>query len=127
MNSIDNILVLLKQDYPTLKFKRGKDFHWSSKTNTVYYSSHQSVADHGVWALLHEVAHAQLGHKTYYNDYDLLKIENETWIRTIKIASNYNITIDKDHIQDCLDTYRDWLHNRAKCPKCKVVSLQQDD
>jgi hypothetical protein len=127
MNSVSNLLLVIKRDFSHLKFLAGEDFHWSPKDNTIYYSTHQKNAKHGVWALLHEVAHAQLGHQDFNNDFDLIKIESKTWQEAVKIGKKYKVKIDKDHIQDCLDTYRDWLHNRARCPKCEVISLQRDD
>lgn len=127
MNSINNLLPLIKKDFPDLIFVVGEDFHWSPKDSKVYYSTHQKVAEHGVWALLHEVAHAQLGHQSFNNDFDLLRIESKTWQQAVKLGKKYGVVINKDHIQDCLDTYRDWVHNRSKCPNCKVVSMQRDD
>jgi predicted RNA-binding Zn-ribbon protein involved in translation (DUF1610 family) len=32
--------------------------------------------------------------------------------------------LNPDHIQDCLDTYRDWLHRRSRCPTCGMHVLQ---
>jgi len=127
MNSVSNLLPTVKKDFPDLKFVAGEDFHWSPKDHIIYYASHQKVANHGVWALLHEIAHAQLDHQSYSNDFDLIKIENKAWQQAAKLANKYGITINKEHIQDCLDTYRDWLHSRAKCPNCHVVSVQRDD
>lgn len=36
------------------------------------------------------------------------------------------LTISEDHIQDCLDSYRDWLHKRSLCPDCNLSSIQID-
>lgn len=127
MNSINNLLPAIKKDYPNIKFAVGEDFHWSPKDNTIYYSSHQQSAEHGTWALLHEVAHAQLGHQTYLNDFDLIKLESKTWQLAYKLGKKYSVNIDKEYIQDCIDTYRDWLHSRATCPNCNIVSMQRDD
>ena len=74
MNNVSNILPIIKKDFPDIKFVQGNDFHWSPKDNTVYYSTHQKIAKQGIWALLHEVAHAQLGHVSYDNDFDLSSI-----------------------------------------------------
>jgi hypothetical protein len=127
MNSIDNLLPQLKIDFPDLKFVPGEDFHWSPRDNTITYTTHHSIAEHGVWALLHELAHATLGHVQYDNDFDLLKLESATWQKARNLGKKYHIVISSSHIQDCLDTYRDWLHNRSQCPKCGVVSIQRPD
>lgn len=127
MNSIDNILPLLRRDFPELCFVSGENFHWSPKDNKITYTSHQDIAEHGVWALIHELAHATLGHVEYDNDFDLLKLESLAWKRAKELAKRYDIIISQEHIQTCLDTYRDWLHNRARCPNCDVVSFQRVD
>jgi hypothetical protein len=127
MNSVANLLPILEKDYPDIKFIPGKTFAWSPRKGVIMYTSHQANSDHGVWALLHEVAHATLKHKDCNNDFDLLKLERTTWEQACEIGKKYGISIDNEHIQDCLDTYRDWLHDRASCPNCKVVSLQRQD
>jgi hypothetical protein len=127
MNSIDNILPALKRDFPHIDFQPGESFSWSPTENKIFYTTHQTIAEHGVWALLHELAHATLKHQNYGNDFELLKLESKTWQRAKTLGKKYGINIDGEHIQDCLDTYRDWLHNRSKCPRCKVVSLQLSD
>jgi hypothetical protein len=119
---ITSLLPIIKADYPNISFIQGDNFAWSPHEKSVTYNDSE---EHAAWALLHEVAHADLGHKHYQSDVALLKLEVNAWVRAREIAKNYDITIDEDHIQDCLDTYRDWLHKRASCPECNVVSLQQ--
>ncbi len=127
MNSISNILPKVRLDFPHLRFEPGDTFRWTPKQNLITYTSHQDNAEHGVWALLHEIAHAELGHVSYKGDFDLLQLEVTAWHHAHKLAKKYGISIDKEHVQDCLDTYRDWLHTRASCPVCNVVSLQRSD
>ncbi len=78
------------------------------------------------WSILHELAHAKLNHNNYYSDFELVKLELDAWQEAKEIAKNYGIKIDSEHIEDCLDTYRDWLHQRATCPTCQTVSTQRD-
>lgn len=127
MNSITNILPALKKDFPAIIFANGESFLWSPREQKVTYTTHQDIAEHGVWALLHEVSHAALDHKHYNNDFELLKLESAAWQHAKRLGKNYGVSIDSEHIQDCLDTYRDWLHKRSKCPNCNVVSLQRTD
>lgn len=127
MNSIEKLLPVLKKDFPVVAFSAGDSFVWSPTKQLITYTTSQPNNDHGVWALIHEVAHYQLGHNSYGTDFNLLQLETSAWSQAEKTAKNYNITIDPDHIQDCLDTYRDWLHKRAKCPTCSVVSMQRKD
>lgn len=117
------LINLLKQDFPELKFSRGPVFSWSPRRQTVVYKTTiNSVL--GAWSLLHEVAHGVLGHRTYESDLELVILEAAAWQKAKAIAKNYAILIDEDHIQDCVDTYRDWLHKRSRCPVCANHSLQ---
>lgn len=127
MNSVSNLLPILRKDFPDIIFEAGETFFWSPRENKITYTTHQSVAEHGVWALLHEVAHAKLGHSNYKNDFELLKLESHTWQKARSLGKKYGVSIDSEHIQDCLDTYRDWLHNRARCSNCGVVTMQRPD
>jgi hypothetical protein len=106
-------------DYPQFKFAPGAQEHWSPKANTITYSESEPMAELR-YGLLHELAHALLGHTSYNSDFELLKLESEAWELAVKIGKNYKIKLDPDHIQDCLDTYRDWLHRRSKCPALLV-------
>lgn len=119
-----NLIGWLKKHYPDLKIVKGDVFYWSPKEQIIYYSELTSDVDH--WSLLHEVGHAALDHKSFKSDFDLLLIEVAAWHKAKQIAAKLEIEIDEDHIQDCLDTYRDWLYQRSTCPICTNTSLQLD-
>jgi NADH pyrophosphatase NudC (nudix superfamily) len=120
------LLELLKTAYPEVKFTPGERFVWSPETEEVIYKS-GATNEQDKWALLHETGHALLHHKTYHTDIELLKMEIEAWEKARELGQVFAITIDENHIQDCLDTYRDWLHARAICPTCTTRCLQQDN
>jgi predicted RNA-binding Zn-ribbon protein involved in translation (DUF1610 family) len=111
------------KDHPQFKFEPGSQEHWSPKTNTITYSQTEPL-DELRYGLLHELAHALLGHNSYNSDFELLKLESQAWELAAKIAKKYQVKLDADHIQDCLDTYREWLHRRSKCPTCGMHVLQ---
>ena len=111
---------------PDASFAPGKTFYWSPKTRQVFYDEQALETEAGQWALLHEIAHAQLDHTTYNTDAGLLALEVAAWQKAEKTAQTFNIVINPDHIQDCLDTYRDWLYARSTCPTCRLNSLQTD-
>lgn len=115
----------LAADYPQFKFKAGSQEHWSPRTKTITYESTGSAGNLEC-GLLHELAHALLGHNNYKSDFELLKLEAQAWQTAAEIGRQYGIKIDDDHIQNCLDTYRDWLHRRSKCPACGMHVLQQN-
>ena len=112
--------------YPALRFKAGKQFCWSPETSEIFYKpgAHGETAR---WSLLHETGHALCGHTTYSADYELLQLELQAWEKARDIAADLGIVIDEDHIEDCLDTYRDWLYKRSICPTCNTKCLQQDN
>jgi hypothetical protein len=126
MQKVLNTLNTLKETFPSIHFTEGELFSWSPKDTTVIYTLSYTNEDHAVYALIHEVAHGALQHEHYKNDIDLLRHEVEAWDKAQDIANDISITINSDHIQDCLDTYRDWIHKRATCPHCSVVGLQED-
>ena len=123
---MDELLTSLRTTYPDLSFTLGDSFFWSPKDNVISYRVESMRPDFGNWSQLHEVGHAELGHRSYGSDFELVKLEVEAWQRAKLIARKHGITIDPEHIQDCLDTYRDWLHRRSTCPACGTVSLQKD-
>lgn len=118
------LLTKLPSDFPGLAFVAGHDFRWSPQTQTIIYSQATEDETMAAWSLLHEVAHALLGHTNYRSDFELLQLEAVAWYKAAELAQNYGYKIDSDHIQDCLDTYRDWLHQRSTCPRCGTTSLQ---
>lgn len=120
---MERLLQLLKHDYPHLTFEIGASPCWSPVDGKVFYRSSASKKE--VWALLHEVSHAHLRHTSYTSDVDLLQKEAAAWSSAQRIAPHYGITIDDDHVQDCLDTYRDWLYKRSTCPSCQAKGIQQ--
>lgn len=122
-----NLLKTLSLAYPGIVFKPGTNFAWSPKLQTITYVIDKANEPTHAYALLHEVAHAKLAHNTFTDDFNLLQLEVAAWEQAKQIGLSVDIPIDEDHVQDCLDTYRDWLHARAQCPTCGVVSLQAKD
>ena len=120
-----DFIASLAKDYPEFSFKAGKQDHWSPKTNTITYGKGEQL-EQLKFGVLHELAHAILGHKNYHSDFELLKLESQAWKLAAKIGQKYAVKIDDNHIQNCLDTYRDWLHQRSRCPACKTHVLQSD-
>ena len=120
---------LLKElgvDFPKLVFTAGGSNHWSPETSQVFYDKKQPEPLRA-WSLLHELAHAFLTHTSYTSDFELLKLEVKAWEEAKTLGQKYGVVIDEEHIQDCLDTYRDWLHKRSTCPTCSLRSAQKDE
>lgn len=120
------VLERLQADFPKLSFTAGKQFCWSPETQEIFYKA-DGWDSKDTWSLLHETGHALLGHRNYQADFELLQMEVAAWGRARQLATKLAINIDEDHIQDCLDTYRDWLYQRSLCPNCNAQSMQEAD
>jgi hypothetical protein len=120
MPSTLSLIAKLQYDFPDIRFTAGDMFRWSPKERTVYYGNTDDTA-----SLIHEVAHALLGHHDYERDIDLLKMERDAWeYATSTLGERYGLVIDEDVVQDSVDTYRNWLHARSACPGCRAAGLQ---
>lgn len=125
---MEAIITQLQVQFPGLNFKPGNRFAWSPANKEVMYKQSADTSDQMVvWSLLHEVGHALLEHQNYQSDFELLSLEVEAWEKAHLLARKHGYKIDPEHIQDCLDTYRDWLYQRSTCPACTNCSLQVDD
>jgi hypothetical protein len=122
---MQQLITQLRIKFPDLKFRIGKQFSWSPETGEIIYKD--TYNKQATWSLLHETGHALLGHKSYKADFELVRLEIDAWQKARAVAQELDITIDENHIEDCLDTYRDWLYKRSICPTCSTKSLQQDD
>lgn len=123
---MDELIDKLRTRFPKLKFTPGRQFYWSPETREIYFDS-QATGHQERWSLLHETGHAILDHRSYKADFELLQLELAAWQQARRLGREVGIEIDEDHIQDCLDTYRDWLYKRSICPECGTKCLQQDD
>ncbi len=120
------IINKLSSLYPDLQFSAGKQFCWSPETSEIFYIEGLND-DHAMWSILHETGHALLEHAGYQADVELLRLEVDAWKKAHELADSLGLEIDENHVQDCLDTYRDWLYKRSICPSCHTKCLQQDD
>lgn len=120
---MESFVTKLRQDYPAFQFVKGHQAAWSAGTGQIAYESNESAPS--LWSLLHELGHALLGHDNYKSDADLLHKEVAAWEKAKELAKHYKIAIVDDHIQRCLDTYREWLYKRSSCPTCGSHGIQR--
>lgn len=122
MPLIASFLVKLRVAHPEYSFVSGDHFRWSPDSQEIIYdASAQDSEAH----ILHELAHALLGHSDYDKDIQLIAIERDAWqYAKAVLCSDYDVTITDNVIEDSLDTYRDWLHARSTCPSCRATGLQ---
>ena len=121
---LDNaFLDRIKRDYPNFRFVEGRKFAFRPPRTIVM------GPDETNWRmlLLHEVGHAICGHKTFNMDVKRIKMEVEAWEKAREIAKDYEASLNEDFIEEELDTYRDWLHQKSRCPICGLTRFQTPD
>lgn len=118
----------LKQEYARFHWRVGKKFAFRPPRTIIYeeLSTEKSVPLHKeyVLRLLHELGHALCEHKSFMNDLERLKMEREAWERARELCKQYEIQYDEEFVEEQLDTYRDWLHQRSLCPRCGLTRYQ---
>lgn len=121
MASISSLLAALKHQYPDFVFAPGETFGWLPETHTItYVDGAMGAAD-----LLHELAHALLGHQDFSRDINLLEMERDAWhLARTDLAPRHGAVISSEAVDEALDTYRDWLHARSLCPTCGATGIQ---
>lgn len=121
------LLSKLQKHLPGITFAEAKTFYWSPKTKTIFMNNGALETGEGQWTLVHEAAHAKLQHKAYKTDVGLLMLEVEAWQAAEQMSPQLDLQIHKEHIQGCLNTYRDWLYARSTCPTCELNSLMVEE
>ena len=114
----------LRADFPQFAFKAHAVFHWSPSSRTIYFNKDEVTTTGGILQLLHELSHALLNHVTFGSGIELLKMETAAWDKARELAAHYDFTVNEQRIEHCLDSYRDWLHLRSTCPRCKAVATE---
>ncbi|MBR3180108.1 hypothetical protein IKF57_01060 [Candidatus Saccharibacteria bacterium] len=110
----------LQSDYPDFVFNHGKKFAWRAPRTIII----GPPEPHSELLLLHELAHALLKHQNYHLDIDRLKMESAAWAKAKTLCQKYHIPWDEDVAEQELDTYRDWLHQKSRCPVCGLTRFQ---
>lgn len=111
--------------FPEVNFQPGEQLAWQPEYSIVTYPDTDKVDVSIYYGLIHEVAHSKLDHKTFEHDIELLKMERDAWDLAKKLAAdNFGAPLKTEYAEECLDSYRDWLYLRSKCPKCQLVGFQ---
>jgi hypothetical protein len=122
-NTLNELLSYFGTKYPNITLKPAEHSRWDAQTQTIFYDP-----DHGphpIWSLLHEIGHMRSGHASYKSDIDLVLMESEAWKLARSEGEETGHIIDEAYIEDCIDSYRDWLHRRSTCPKCAQTGIEK--
>ena len=109
----------LQADFGQFSFVADEECRWSPEENTIFYTDGEEID------LFHELGHALCQHKSFVQDIELLHIERDAWEKAREIAAKYGVKITDEQIENALDGYRDWLHQRSSCPNCDQTGLQR--
>ena len=107
-----------------IDFSADNNFSWSAKKQQIKYIKELMDSPRGKISILHELGHAIAGHNSYNYDIELLSMEVSAWQIAKELSENYDVIISTDYIENCLDSYRDWMHLRSTCVRCSAVSIQ---
>ena len=118
-------LARLKTDFPDLRFASGKRFLFRPPRTVVVDENSSAASDKLL--LLHEVGHAISRHWSFKTEVERLKIEVEAWEKARELAPSYGVLVDEDLIESELDSYRDFLHQKSRCPGCGLTRFQTPD
>jgi hypothetical protein len=120
-SKIKHLISDICSSHPKTSFEESIHFRWSPEENTIYYNPESETV---AISLLHEVGHMFCGHTSYSSDVGLLKMEVSAWDHARKLAKKYMIDIDEEHIEKCLDSYREWIYRRSSCPLCTQAGIE---
>lgn len=125
MQNNKNLIKRIKDDYPEYTFKIGKKFSFRPP-RTICLGPDES-SPFTELLILHEVAHAVLGHRNFRTDIERLRMEVAAWEKARELATEYGVDFDEELAQNELDSYRDWLHKKSRCPSCGLTRFQDAD
>ena len=120
---MDDLISKLRTDFPELRFVPGKKFAFRYPRTIKLGKDETDFAQ----LLFHELGHALLRHRDFSTDIERLKMEADAWEKAKELAPNYEIDIDEEFVQKELDTYRDWLHKKSRCPVCGLTRYETLD
>lgn len=113
----------VQKDHPEFLFKRGRRFMFRPPRTIIV--GPEEAGDSLLF--LHELGHALCGHRDFRTDAMRLKMEREAWEKARELASLYSVTFDDETVERELDTYREWLDKKSRCPKCNLTRFQTPD
>ncbi len=117
---MDDLVKKLQLEFPKFKFKAGKRFTFRFPDVIIMGPDEPNSR----LLLLHELGHAILGHRDYKTNVERLKMEVDAWEKGRELASKYGVEFNEEVMQEELDSYRDWLHKKSRCPKCGLTRFQ---
>ena len=121
LSASDSALLLsITNKYPQFTFKPGQKFLFRPPHTIHYVIGEKNFR----FLLLHELAHALLGHFSYQTSLERLKIERDAWDYTRSLCSEEKIPVLETVAEAELDTSRNWVHQKTLCKKCGLSCIE---
>ena len=110
----------LKSSYPDFSFRPGRKFLFRPPKSIYYLEDNENFR----FLLLHELAHALLGHFSFDTSLERLKLERDAWEKTRVLCSELSVPFLDSLAEAELNTYRDWHHQKTLCKTCGLSCLE---
>ena len=119
----DSLLERLRVDFPEYRFIDGQKFAFRAPKTIILGPKEPNDS----LLILHELGHALARHRDFKLDAKRVKMEREAWEKARELCGKYGVAYDKNVVEDELDTYRDWLDKKSRCPECGLTRFQTPD
>lgn len=119
----DEFIRGLIDDFPDFCFVQGRKFAFRPPKTIVFGPEEPNSS----LLLLHELGHALCGHHDFKTGIQRLKMEREAWEKARELCPLYGVFYDEEVVEAELDTYRDWLDKKSRCPHCGLTRFQSPD
>lgn len=119
---MQNLVKKIAKNFPELQILEGERFKFSPP-NQLFYGDDDENPE---LLLLHELGHYLTREIDYSTDIELLEIEAKAWNEARKLCEKYNVKYDEDFAEDCLDSYRNYLHYASLCKNCQLAGYQDN-
>lgn len=113
----------LREEYPNLCWRVGKKFAYRPPRTIVVEQNFEQ--DCYNLLVLHELGHALCEHKNYGTDAERLKMERQAWEKARELAKKYEVEYVEELVEEKLDSYREWLHQKSTCKRCGLTMYQK--
>ena len=127
-----SFLLKIVADFPDFSFRPGKKFSFRPPKTIFYPKDYNlekldSKSSYFKLSLLHEIGHALSKHHSFDTCAKRVKMEVEAWEKARFLTKKYQLKVDEDFIESELDSYRNWLYQKSKCPRCSLTRFETPD